>query len=296
MSKTQSQTQSNVPISASTWFVTGIGRGLGRNLAEEVLKRGGKVAGTVRNRAHADELKKQFPDQLWVVELDLSDLANIANTFRAAVQHLGRIHAVVSNAGYSLMGAAEELQLDAIRQIVDTNLIGSIELARATVAHMRPLGGGRLIQVSSGAGQAAFAGLSIYCATKWGIEGFFESMAQEVAEFGIQTTLVEPGAIRTDFGGSGVLSPAMGAYSEGPVGMLRKMATLGYIAPGDPAKMAKAIVDTFEAEVAPPRLALGQDVYGYIKAALTNRLDQLEAYKNVSTDCDDVQNPLTLAH
>jgi NAD(P)-dependent dehydrogenase (short-subunit alcohol dehydrogenase family) len=180
MSQTTSKTPSRIPISSSTWFITGISRGLGRNIAEEVMQRGGRVAGTVRNLAHADELKKQFPDQLWIGELDLSDVANIANIFRAAVQHFGRVNAVVSNAGYSLMGAAEELQLDAIRHIVDTNLIGSIELARATVAHMRPLGGGRLVQVSSGAGQAAFPGLSLYCATNWGIEGFFDSLAQEV--------------------------------------------------------------------------------------------------------------------
>ena len=254
------------------------------------MRRGGRVAGTVRKLAHADELMKQFPDQLWVRELDLSDLANIARTFDAAVVHFGRVHALVNNAAYSLLGAAEELELDAIRRIVDTNLIGSVELARAAVAHMRPLRGGRLIQISSGAGQAAFPGLSLYCATKWAIEGFFESLAYEVAEFGLQTTIVEPGTIRTDFGTSGVLSPELDAYREGPVGTLRRMATSGYAAPGDPAKMAKAIVDTFESENAPARLALGPDVYGYIKTALTSRLEQLEACKSVtmSTDCDDV--------
>jgi NAD(P)-dependent dehydrogenase (short-subunit alcohol dehydrogenase family) len=155
MRETQSQTSSRIPISFSTWFITGINRGLGRSIAEEVMRRGGRVAGTVRNLAHADQLKKQFPDQLWVRALDLSDLANIANVFQAAVEHFGRIHAVVSNAAYSLLGAAEELQLNAIRHIVDTNLIGSVELARAAAAHMRPLGAGRLIQISSGAGQAA---------------------------------------------------------------------------------------------------------------------------------------------
>ena len=92
------------------------------------------MAGTVRKLAHADPLKKQFPDQLWVRALDLSDLANIAPAFHAAAEHFGRVHAVVSNAAYSLLGAAEELQLDAIRHIVDTNLIGSIELARAALA------------------------------------------------------------------------------------------------------------------------------------------------------------------
>src|SRR5215471_4056493 len=158
------------PFLSSTWFITGIGRGLGRSIAEEVLRRGGKVAGTVRNLSHADELEAKFPGQLWVGKLDLSDLATIGKTFQAAVAHFGRVDAVVSNAGYSLLGAAEELQLDAIRRIVDTNLLGSIELARVAVAHMRLLGGGRLVQISSGAGQAGFPGLPAYCATKWGIE------------------------------------------------------------------------------------------------------------------------------
>lgn len=259
------------------------------------MRRGGRVAGTVRKLSAADELQKQYPAQLWVTTLDLLDLAKISGAFQAAAESFGRIHAVVSNAGYSLLGAAEELSLDDMKHIVDTNLLGSIELARAAVAHMRPLGGGRLLQISSGAGQAGFAGLSLYCATKWGIEGFYESLAQEVAGFGVQTTLVEPGTIRTDFGASGVLSRELDAYREGPVGTLRRIATTGYAAPGDPAKMAKAIVDTFEAEIAPPRLALGPDVYGYIKSALTSRLEQVEAYRDVTmaTNCDDME-PVTI--
>ena len=275
-----------VPIKASTWLVTGINRGLGRSIAEVILKRGGKVAGTVRKRADVSDLEQQFPGQLWVAELDVSHLAKVPQVFEAAVKAIGRIHAVVSNAGYSLMGAAEELELDAIRHIVDTNLLGSIQLARAAVAHMRPLGGGRIIQISSGAGQSSFPGLTLYCATKWGLEAFFEGLSQEVSCFGIGTTLVEPGAIRTDFGATGVLSPKLDAYQDGPVGMLRQMAKGGYLAPGDPVKMASAIVDTFEAEVVPARLSLGADAYHFIKTALHARLGQLEAFKNIETDCD----------
>jgi NAD(P)-dependent dehydrogenase (short-subunit alcohol dehydrogenase family) len=291
MSTQTSHPVSHNLVSSSTWFITGINRGLGRSIAEAVVQRGGRVAGTVRRLADAQELSQMFPGQLWVGELDLSDLANVSNVFRAAVARFGRVNAVVSNAAYSLLGAAEELELDAIRHIVDTNLIGSIELARATVAHMRPLGGGRLIQISSGAGQSGFPGLSLYCATKWGVEGFFEALSQEVAGFGIGTTLVEPGTIRTDFGTSGVLSAELEAYREGPVGMLRQMAKSGYTAPGDPVKMANAIVDTYEAKVAPPRLALGPDVYGYLQTALSARLEQLAAYKDItmSTDCDDME-------
>jgi NAD(P)-dependent dehydrogenase (short-subunit alcohol dehydrogenase family) len=107
MSETRSQTPFRIPISSSTRFITGISRRLGRSIAEEVMQRGGRVAGTVRSLAHADELKKQFPDQLWVRELDLSDLTNIAITFHAAVEHFGRVHALVSNAAYRLIGAAK---------------------------------------------------------------------------------------------------------------------------------------------------------------------------------------------
>lgn len=279
-----------VAFPASTWFITGIGRGLGRSLAHEVLSRGGRVAGTVRTLAHAAELQQTFPDRLWLAPLELSDLAEIPRTFQAAVAHFGRIHAVVSNAGYSLLGAAEELDRDAMRHIVDTNLLGSIELARAAVTHMRLSGGGRLIQISSGAGQAGFPGLSLYCATKWGIEGFFEALAPEVAPFGIHATLVEPGTIRTGFGQSGVLAPALDAYCDGPVAMMRQLATGGYAAPGDPNKMAKAIVDTFPTAAPPLRLALGPDAYAIVVDALQRRLAQAEASKHITftTNCDDV--------
>jgi NAD(P)-dependent dehydrogenase (short-subunit alcohol dehydrogenase family) len=111
MSENTPHQPSGIPISSSTWFVTGINRGLGRSIAEDVMRRGGRVAGTVRKLADANELKQQFPDQLWVGELDLSDLANIPKVFNAAVEQLGRVHAVVSNAAYNLMGAAEELEL-----------------------------------------------------------------------------------------------------------------------------------------------------------------------------------------
>jgi NAD(P)-dependent dehydrogenase (short-subunit alcohol dehydrogenase family) len=113
------------------------------------MRRGSRVAGTVRKLADATELKHKFPDQLWVGELDLSDLANIPKVFSAAVEQRGRVHAVVNNAAYILMGAAEELELDAIRHNCGYQLIGSIQLARAAVAHMRPLGGGRILQIQT---------------------------------------------------------------------------------------------------------------------------------------------------
>jgi len=243
-----------------------------------------------RNLTHADELKNRFPDQLWIGKLDLSDLANVRKAFQAAVDYFGRVHAVVSNAGYSVLGAAEETPVRRDPAHRGYESARAIELARVAIAHMRALGGGRLVQISSGAGQAGFAGLSIYCATKWGIEGFFELLRR-------RWSLWNPDdACRAGYDPDGVWrirrsQPGVGSLSRRPVGILRKMASDGYTAPGDPAKMAKAIVDTFEAEHPPMRLALGPDVYGYIKAALTSRLEQIEAQKGVTmaTDCDDIE-------
>jgi NAD(P)-dependent dehydrogenase (short-subunit alcohol dehydrogenase family) len=199
---------------------------------------------------------------LWVGELDLSDLANIPKVFSAAVEQRGRVHAVVNNAAYILMGAAEELELDAIRhncgyqahRLDPTGTRGGGAYASSRRRTHPP--------DTSSAGQSAFPGVSLYCSTKWSIEGFFEALSQEVSGFGIGATLVEPGAIRTDFGTSGAFSPELDAYR---------------------------LVDTFEAELAPPRLALGPDPYGHIKTALYNSDRAAETFKDLtmSTNCDD---------
>lgn len=277
-------------ISSSVWFVTGVGRGLGRCIAEEILRLGGKVAGTVRRREQVRDLLAEYgSDRLWIRELELSDAEAAARVFGEAVAQFGTVDVAVNNAAYSVLGAAEEVSLEDIRGILDTNLVGSIAVARAAVAHMRARGtGGRLVQVSSSAGQAGFGGLSLYCASKWGIEGFVEALSQEVAGFGIQTTLVEPGTIRTGFGSSGVVSEEMAAYRDTPSGRMRRMAESGYVAPGDPVKMARAIVATYEMANPPARLALGTDAYQYVKGALTARLAQLEASREVAFSTDYV--------
>lgn len=149
------------------------------------------------------------------------------------------------------------------------------------------------MQVASGAGQLAYAGLSIYCASKWGIEGFIESMAQEVAPFGIEATIFEPGAIRTDFGISGALAPAMAEYEENPASMMRngvrhlKEAGPGAsTAPGDPVKMAQTMIDSLAQSPAPKRVVMGSDVYVWLMAAYRERAAALEAQKAVAFGTD----------
>jgi NAD(P)-dependent dehydrogenase (short-subunit alcohol dehydrogenase family) len=271
------------------WFITGINRGLGRSLAEALLAKGHHVAGTARKLSELDDLKAKYGDRLWTAQLDLTDSANIKSVVDQAFADLGRIDVVVNNAGYSLAGAVEECSEEMIRHQFETNLLGSILVVKAALPHLRAQGGGRILQVSSGAGQLAFPGLSLYCATKWGIEGFIEATAQDVAPFGIEATLFEPGAIRTDFGRTGVLPPALDAYANTPAVMMRQgvealrdAGASNAAAMGDPAKMAQVMIDSVEQSPAPKRVVMGSDVYDWLLAGYRERAAALEAQKTVA--------------
>lgn len=276
-----------------TWFITGINRGLGRSLAEALLERGDRVAGTARNLAELDGLKAVYGDRLWTGALDLTDSWEIQRVVDQAFTELQQIHVVVNNAGYSLAGAVEECTETMIRHQFDTNLLGSILVIKAALPYLRTQGGGRILQVSSAAGQLAFPGLSLYTASKWGIEGFIESLAQEVAPFGIEATLFEPGAIRTDFGGRGVLPPAIAAYQDSPAAAMRQGAQSlraagegTSTAVGDPEKMARVMIDSVDQSPAPKRVVMGSDVYDLLMTAYVERAASLEAQKALAYSTD----------
>ena len=172
-----------------TWFITGTSSGFGRIMTEQLLARGERVAATLRTPSALGDLQARYPEQLWVAQLDVTDDAAIEAVVARAFTELGRIDVIVSNAAYGLFGAAEELTSAQVRRQLDTNLLGSIQLIRTALPWLRKQGGGRVIQVSSEGGQIAYPNFSLYHATKWGIEGFVESVAQEVAPFGIEFTL-----------------------------------------------------------------------------------------------------------
>jgi NAD(P)-dependent dehydrogenase (short-subunit alcohol dehydrogenase family) len=278
---------------SKTWFITGTSSGFGRALAEELLARGDRVVGTVRKLASMDDFKDRYADLLQVELLDVTDTYAINAVVGHAFKQSARIDVVVNNAGYGLSGAAEELTDHQIRHQIDTNLIGSIQVIRAAIPFLRVQGGGRVIQLASMGGQITFPNLSLYHATKWAIEGFVESVAQEVAPFGIEFTLVEPGMARTNFGtASMVAAEPLAVYDATPVGDFRRAAAAGQIPNnGDPRKMAQAMIDSVYASPAPRRLTLGSDAYAAIRAALTDRLAELDAQRAiaVSTDVEEDQ-------
>jgi NAD(P)-dependent dehydrogenase (short-subunit alcohol dehydrogenase family) len=270
----------DLEMTTRSWLVTGTSSGIGHELTQALLARGDSVTATVRKADALRELQAQYGERLRVAVLDVTDTAAVRKLVDAAFAEMGRIDVVVSNAGYGLFGAAEEVSDEQIRHQVDTNLIGSIQLIRAALPHLRAQGGGRVLQVSSEGGQLAYPNFSLYHATKWGIEGFVESVAQEVAPFGISFTLVEPGPTRTNFGG-GLVSPApMAVYEDTPAGAIRRMLASGdFELKGDAAKMARAMADSVDQNPAPRRLALGSSTYASIGNALRERLAVLEAHK-----------------
>ena len=270
-----------------TWFITGASAGIGRSLAEKLLKRGDRVAATLRRQGALDDLQSRHGNRLWVASLDVTETERVRAVVDRAFAELGRIDVVVSNAGYGLFGAAEEVTEDQIRRQLDTNLVGPIHLIQAALPHLRAQGGGLIQQVSSEGGQVAYPNFSVYHASKWGIEGFVEAVAQEVAPFGIAFTLVEPGPTRTEFGAALVSPPAMAAYEQTPSGELRRAIAAGSFAiKGDAGRTAQAMIDAADQAIPSRRLTLGSQAYANVRARLSERLAALEAQREVAFSAD----------
>jgi len=270
-----------------TWFITGTSSGFGRIMTEQLLARGDRVAATLRTPSALADLQARYPQQLWVARLDVTDDQAIDTVLARAFSELGRIDVIVSNAAYGLFGAAEELTGAQVRRQLDTNLLGAIQLIRSALPWLRRQGGGRVIQVSSEGGQIAYPNFSVYHATKWGIEGFVEAVAQEVAPFGIEFTLAEPGPTPTNFAAGMDTAPAMADYDATPSGAVRRaLADGSFKLSGDPVQMVRSMIDSADQFPAPRRIALGSTAYRSIHAALTDRLARLEVQQAIALNAD----------
>ena len=275
-------------MSQRTWFITGVSSGFGRHLTDQLLERGDRVVGTVRDTGKVADLIKGYPEKFHAEVLDVTDTAAIHEVVERSFAKLGRIDVIISNAGYGLFGAAEELSDKQINEMIATNLVGSIQLIRAALPHLRAQSGGRIIQISSYGGQVAFPGNSMYHATKWGIEGFVESVAQEVAPFGIGMTIVEPGGARTEFRyGSAQVAKLMPIYDQTPAhSFLRMLDPKNGLAPGDPARMAARIIESVDVEPAPLRMVLGSQALESTLTTLRKRIADFEAQTELAASTD----------
>jgi NAD(P)-dependent dehydrogenase (short-subunit alcohol dehydrogenase family) len=267
----------------TTWFITGTSSGFGRLLTERLLDRGDRVAATLRKPEALTDLRTVHGDRLWIGGLDVTDAEQVHRVVDEAFQALGTIDVVVNNAGYGVFAAVEEATDEQVRRVIDTNLLGSIHVIRAALPHLRAQRHGRILQISSAGGQTTYPNFSYYHASKWGIEGFCETVAQEIAPFGIGLTIVEPGATPTGFGGSLESAPIMGEYEDTPAGAVRRAIADGtFQLPNDPRKIVTAIVDLIEGGTVPLRLPLGSDAYDDVRTSLTARLAEHETHREVA--------------
>ena len=273
---------------ARTWLITGVSSGFGRELTRQLLARGDRVVGTVRDTPKVADLVQTYPQTFDAEVLEVTDAPAVRRLVDATFARLGRIDVIVSNAGYGLFGAAEELTDDEVDHLIATNLTGSITLIRAALPHLRSQGGGRIIQLSTYGGQVAFPGNSLYHASKWGIEGFCEAVAQEVAPFGIGLTIVEPGGARTEFRyGSARVATLLPAYDGNPAhAFLRMLDPANGLAPGDPARMAERIIASVDTEPAPLRMVLGSAALESTLTTLRARVTDFETQAEVAASTD----------
>jgi NAD(P)-dependent dehydrogenase (short-subunit alcohol dehydrogenase family) len=271
-----------------TWLITGVSSGFGYEITKQLLEKGDKVIGTVRNISKVMDLTEKYPDTFICETLDVTDVAAIHNLVKHSFEKYGKIDVIVSNAGYGLFGAAEELSDEEVDHIIATNLTGSIQLIRSVIPFVRLQGGGRIIQISSYGGQVAFPGNSMYHATKFGIEGFCDSVAQEVATFNIGITLVEPGGARTEFRyGSAKVAKLMPEYDGNSAhDFLNMLDASKALAPGDPSRMAARIIESVDKNPAPMRMVLGSQALASTISTLKARVADYETQTELAASTD----------
>jgi NAD(P)-dependent dehydrogenase (short-subunit alcohol dehydrogenase family) len=273
----------------SVFFLTGSSRGLGRAIAEAVLADGHQLVATARNPETLEDLVAAHPADALAPALDVTDPAAAEAAIAAGQERFGRIDVVVNNAGYADLAAVEDVDPDAFRAQLDTNLFGVVNVTKAALPVLREQGGGHVIQVSSIGGRLATPGLSAYQSAKWAVGGFSSVLAAEVAPLGIKVTVLEPGGMQTDWAGSSMSVPAISEPYAPTVGRAAAMHNAETLALGDPAKVAGVVLRVAEMDEPPLRLILGSEAYAYATAAARAQAESDERWHDltVSTDRDD---------
>lgn len=268
------------------WFVTGAATGIGFAVAKAALEVGDRVVATARNTGELGTLARSHGDTMRVLPLDVTVPSQVEAAVAQAVAWGGRIDVLVNNAGYRVDGALEEQSEAQVDDQIAVNLTAAIRITRAVLPHMRAQRLGAIVQISSSAGQQGVAGFSLYTATKWGLEGFSESLALEVAPLGIGVTIVELGAFRTARRGVIEVEETIADYAE-TAGKARALrATRIGRQRGDPERAAQAILALVNTQNPPLRVALGTDSYPQVVQAMTKRLADLTALEEWSRRTD----------
>ncbi len=272
---------------AKVWLITGSSRGLGRALAEAVLESGDWLVATARKPEQLSDLVERYGDRVRAVALDVTSESAATMAIAATVGAFGRIDVLVNNAGYGDVGSIEDTSLADFRAQIETNLFGVINVTKAAIPVMREQRSGHIIQLSSIGGRVGPLGRAPYAAAKWGVEGFSEVLAKEVAPFGIKVTIVEPGGFRTDFAGaSTTIRAGRPEYDETVGKVARFQRDYDGKQPGDPARAAAVIIHIVSLDAPPLRLLLGSDAAHAAEQADLARLEADRKWREFSVSTD----------
>jgi NAD(P)-dependent dehydrogenase (short-subunit alcohol dehydrogenase family) len=273
------------------WFITGTSKGFGRVWAEAALARGDRVAATARDVKTLAPLVDRYKDRVAAISLDVTDKVAVFESISEAHRRFGCLDVAINNAGYGHFGAIEEVSEADARAQIETNLFGALWVTQAVLPIMRAQGSGHIIQVSSIGGINAFPTVGLYHASKWGLEGFSQSLAAEVAGFGIKVTLVEPGGYATEWGGaSAKRSAQMPAYdgARAAIAAFRSRSV-----PGDPDATGPAILKLVDAKDPPLRIFFGTSGLPMTRTEYAKRIEIWERWNDVSTEA---QGALAVKH
>jgi NAD(P)-dependent dehydrogenase (short-subunit alcohol dehydrogenase family) len=267
---------------SKTWFITGASRGFGREWAIAALERGDTVAATARDTATLDDLVERFGDKILPIRLDVNDREADIAAVAAAHERFGRLDVVVNNAGYGQFGMIEEISEEEARAQFETNVFGALWITQAALPYLRAQGSGHILQVSSIGGISAFPNIGIYNASKWALEGFSQALAQEVADFGIRVTIIEPGGFDTDWGGASAKHASPNAAYDVYREKAAEQRKARVAQPGSPEATRSAVLSIVDAENPPLRVFFGTTALGIATRDYESRLATWREWESVA--------------
>src|SRR5262252_7738459 len=273
---------------SKVWLVTGSASGLGRNIAEAVLACGDRLVATARDPRRLNDLVEKYGDKIRTAVLDVVDEQAAYAAVQVAVEAFGRLDVVVNNAGYGDVAPFEQLGADRFKAVMDTNFYGVVNVTRAALPIMRKQKSGWILQISSVGARLALPGSTAYHAAKWAVGGFTESLAQEVAPFGVKVCALEPGGMRTNWGTRAHQDiPELIPDYEPSVGAIVKaLHSLWGKENSDPARVAQVILRLADSDRLPAHLLLGSDAIQYASRAQAARADDEQRWREISISSD----------
>lgn len=274
---------------SKVWFITGAGRGIGEQIAKAALTAGDKVVATGRNAEQLRQVYGAYGDQVICLALDATREQDAIRAVDAARERFGSIDVLVNNAGYGQLGLFEEIASEDVERQFQTNVFGMMHVTRAVLPVMRKQRRGHIMNLSSVGGFMGFDGASIYCAAKFAVEGFSESLAMEVASFGINVTIVEPGFFRTDFLDKKSVqygSRQIADYAESSSNSRSTYEAYNHKQPGDPVKLGRVIVELSAMGEPPLHFVAGTDAVGFANSTFERRRAEVDAFAALSVTTD----------